>query len=115
MRPQLVEDVRDRQRKSWQERDASPAELGWIDDVLDPNVLTIGFARRVPTYKRLTLMLREPQRLKDALLHPERPVQLIVAGKSHPEDEQGKRLIQELVRFADENDVRHRIVFLPAY
>ncbi|HLS03784.1 MAG TPA: alpha-glucan family phosphorylase [Actinomycetales bacterium] len=115
MRGQLVADVRRRLRKSWQQRGASPAELGWIDDVLDPNVLTIGFARRVPTYKRLTLMLREPQRLKDALLHPERPVQLIVAGKSHPEDEQGKRLIQELVRFADENDVRHRIVFLPDY
>lgn len=115
MRSQLVDDVRDRLRKSWQERGASPAELGWIDEVLDPDVLTIGFARRVPTYKRLTLMLREPERLKAALLHPDHPVQLIVAGKSHPDDEQGKRLIQELVQFADDNDVRHRIVFLPDY
>src|SRR5690625_6491208 len=57
MRSQLVDDVRDRLRKSWQERGASPAELGWIDEVLDPDVLTIGFARRVPTYKRLTLKI----------------------------------------------------------
>src|SRR5690625_6038697 len=52
MRSQLVDDVRDRLCKSWQERGASPAEMGWIDEDLDPDVLTIGFARRVPTYKR---------------------------------------------------------------
>lgn len=115
MRGQLVADVRARLRRSWLERGASPAELAWTSEALDPDVLTIGFARRVPTYKRLTLMLREPERLKAALLHPEHPVQLIVAGKSHPEDEQGKQLIQQLVQFADENDVRHRIVFLPDY
>ncbi|HLR55198.1 MAG TPA: alpha-glucan family phosphorylase, partial [Actinomycetales bacterium] len=80
MRAQLVADVRARLRESWRERGASPAELGWIDEVLSPDVLTIGFARRVPTYKRLTLMLREPARLKAVLLHPEHPVQLIVAG-----------------------------------
>ena len=91
------------------------AELGWIDDVLDPDVLTIGFARRVPTYKRLTLMLRDPERLKRLLLHPERPVQLVIAGKSHPADDGGKKLIQEIVRFADDPEVRHRIVFLPNY
>ncbi len=61
-------------------------------------------------------MLRDPQRLKALLLHPERPVQLVVAGKAHPADDGGKRLIQELVRFADDpEDVRHRIVFLPNY
>ena len=102
-------------RSSWQKRGASDAELGWVDDVLDPDVLTIGFARRVPTYKRLTLMLRDPERLKRLLLHPERPVQLVIAGKSHPADETGKRLIQEMVRFADDPEVRHRIVFLPNY
>ena len=82
---------------------------------LDPDVLTIGFARRVPSYKRLTLMLRDPERLKRLLLHPERPVQLIIAGKSHPADDGGKKLIQEIVRFADDPEVRHRIVFLPNY
>ncbi|WGY03861.1 alpha-glucan family phosphorylase [Nocardioides sp. QY071] len=115
LRQRLVDDARRRLRKSWEKRGASPAELGWIDDALDPDVLTIGFARRVPSYKRLTLMLRDPARLKALLLHPERPVQLVVAGKAHPADDGGKRLIQELVRFADTEDVRHRIVFLPNY
>ena len=78
-------------------------------------MLTIGFARRVPSYKRLTLMLRDPDRLKKLLLHPERPVQLIIAGKAHPADDGGKKLIQEIVRFADDPEVRHRIVFLPNY
>lgn len=115
MREQLVRDARRRVRASWRERGATDAELGWVDDVLDPDVLTIGFARRVPTYKRLTLMLRDPQRLRSLLLDPERPVQIVIAGKSHPADEQGKRLIQQMVRFADDPEVRHRIVFLPNY
>ena len=87
----------------------------WVDEALDPDVLTIGFARRVPSYKRLTLMLRDPERLKRLLLHPERPVQLVIAGKAHPADDGGKKLIQEIVRFADDPEVRHRIVFLPNY
>ena len=97
------------------QRGASEAELGWVDGILDPDVLTIGFARRVPSYKRLTLMLRDPERLTALLLHPERPIQLVIAGKAHPADDGGKKLIQELVRFADEAGVRHRIVFLPNY
>jgi glycogen phosphorylase len=115
LRQRLVDDARARMRKSWQQRGASAAELKWIDSCLDPNVLTIGFARRVPSYKRLTLMLRDPARLKRLLLDPERPVQLVIAGKSHPADEGGKKLIQEMVRFADDPEVRHRIVFLPNY
>ena len=101
--------------KSWTKRVDAPAELTWIDSALDPDVLTIGFARRVPSYKRLTLMLRDPARLKALLLHPERPIQLVIAGKSHPADDGGKKLIQEMVRFADDPEVRHRIVFLPNY
>jgi glycogen phosphorylase len=115
MRERLVVEARRRLRESWIQRGATPAELGWIDGVLDPDVLTIGFARRVPSYKRLTLMLCDRERLKALLLHPELPVQLVIAGKAHPADDGGKRLIQELVRFADEADVRHRIVFLPDY
>ena len=115
MREQLVVEARRRLRSSWLKRGASRAELGWTDSVLDPDVLTIGFARRVPTYKRLTLMLRDPDRLKALLLHPTRPVQLIIAGKSHPADDKGKSLIQQMVRFADDPEVRHRIVFLPNY
>lgn len=115
LRSLLVEDVRRRLRRSWQERGASDAELGWIATAFDPNVLTIGFARRVPTYKRLTLMLRDPDRLERLLLDDERPIQLIVAGKSHPADDGGKALIQQVVRFADRPEVRHRIAFLPDY
>ncbi|MFJ5839770.1 alpha-glucan family phosphorylase [Streptomyces shenzhenensis] len=115
LREQLVVEVRERLRASWRQRGAGTAELGWIDGVLDPGVLTVGFARRVPSYKRLTLMLRDRDRLMDLLLHPERPVQIVVAGKAHPADDGGKRLVQELVRFADDPRVRHRIVFLPDY
>ncbi|MCP3816859.1 alpha-glucan family phosphorylase [Streptomyces sp. A3M-1-3] len=115
LREQLVYEVRDRLRASWRQRGAGSAELGWIDGVLDPDVLTIGFARRVPSYKRLTLMLRDKDRLMDLLLHPTRPVQIVVAGKAHPADDGGKRLVRELVRFADDPRVRHRIVFLPDY
>ncbi|PZF81623.1 alpha-glucan family phosphorylase [Jiangella anatolica] len=115
LRDRLVESARQRLRASWHGRGAGDAELGWIDDVLDPGVLTIGFARRVPSYKRLTLMLRDPGRLKALLLHPERPVQFVIAGKAHPADDGGKRMIQEMVRFADDPEIRHRIVFLPDY
>ena len=115
LRELLVEDVRARLRRSWLERGASDAELGWIATAFDPSVLTIGFARRVPTYKRLTLMLRDPDRLEKLLLDKKRPIQLIVAGKSHPADDDGKALIQQVVRFADRPKVRHRIAFLPDY
>ena len=115
LRSRLVDDVRRRLRRSWLERGASEAELGWTSTAFDPNVLTIGFARRVPTYKRLTLMLRDPERLEQLLLNEERPIQLIVAGKSHPADDGGKALIQQVVRFADRPEVRHRIAFLPDY
>ena len=115
LREQLVQDARSRVHNSWLQRGASNAELGWTDEILDPDVLTIGFARRVPTYKRLTLMLRDPARLKKLLLDPERPIQLVIAGKSHPADDTGKSLIQQMVKFADDPEVRHRIVFLPNY
>ena len=115
LRARLVADVRRRLRASMLHRGHTPAELAWVDSVLDPDVLTIGFARRVPSYKRLTLMLRDTERLRSLLLHPERPVQLVIAGKSHPADDGGKQLIQEIVRFADDPQVRHRIVFLPDY
>ncbi|MEV7178694.1 alpha-glucan family phosphorylase [Kitasatospora sp. NPDC093679] len=115
LRAQLVEEARRRLRTSWRQRGAGDAELGWTSGVLDPDVLTIGFARRVPSYKRLTLMLRDRARLRALLLDPQRPVQIVVAGKAHPADDGGKRLIQQLVAFADDPAVRHRIVFLPDY
>ncbi len=87
----------------------------WVSGVLDPDTITFGFARRVPSYKRLTLMLRDPERLKALLTDKHRPIQIVIAGKSHPADEGGKALIQQMVQFADDPAVRERIVFLPDY
>ena len=115
LRARLVEDVRRRIHRAWLERGAIDAELGWTATAFDPDVLTVGFARRVPTYKRLTLMLRDPDQLEALLLDEQRPIQLIVAGKSHPADDAGKGLIQQIVKFADRPEVRHRIAFLPDY
>jgi starch phosphorylase len=115
LRTRLVGQVRSRLRESWLARGATEAGLGWTDGVFDPDVLTIGFARRVPSYKRLTLMLSDRERLIRLLLDPERPVQLVIAGKSHPADDGGKSLIQQMVKFSDDPLVRHRIAFLPDY
>jgi glycogen phosphorylase len=115
LRARLVAETRRRLRASWRQRGASGAELTWIDDVLDEHVLTIGFARRVPSYKRLTLMLNDPAQLSQLLNDPSQPLQIVVAGKAHPADEGGKGLIQQMVRFTDSPDVRRRIVFLPDY
>jgi starch phosphorylase len=115
LRARLVGEIRRRIRESAKQRGMSEAELGWTSSAFDPDVLTIGFARRVPSYKRLTLMLRDPERLKALLLHPERPVQIVIAGKSHPADDGGKQLIAQMVKFADDPAVRHRITFLPDY
>ena len=115
LRQGLVDEVRRRLHESWLQRGASEAGLGWIEGVFDPDVLTIGFARRVPSYKRLTLMLRDPDRLMKILLDKDRPVQMVIAGKSHPADDGGKALVQQMVLFADDPAVRHRIVFLPDY
>ena len=115
LRQQLVTDARQRMAAAWAENNPGIGVPAWQQGLLDPEVLTIGFARRVPTYKRLTLMLHDPERLRALLTHPERPVQLVIAGKSHPADEQGKQLIQRLVEFSQSPDVRQRIVFLPNY
>jgi starch phosphorylase len=115
MRENLVHDARRRVTESWLQQNPSGIVPSWLGEVLDPGILTIGFARRVPTYKRLTLMLHDRERLRRILCDPQRPVQLVIAGKSHPADDEGKRLIQELVQFAAEPDVRGRLVFLPDY
>ncbi len=115
LREQLVADVRRRMQDAWIQQNPGLTPPPWYANLLDPNILTIGFARRVPTYKRLTLMLHDEDRLRAILTNPDRPVQLVVAGKSHPADDEGKRLIQRLVQFSDQPDVRERIVFLPNY
>ena len=115
MREQLVTDARRRVAAAIVKQKPGTLPPSWIGQMLDPNVLTIGFARRVPTYKRLTLMLHDQDRLRSLLLDPDRPVQIVIAGKSHPADDEGKRLIQQLVQFAQEPEVRERMVFLPDY
>ena len=115
LRQQLVEDARRRTSAAWSEENPGVGDPAWFSKLLDPNILTIGFARRVPTYKRLTLMLHDPERLRALLTHPTRPIQIVIAGKSHPADDEGKRLIQKLVEFSQGIDVRERIHFLPNY
>jgi glycogen phosphorylase len=115
LRERLVTEIRRRIRSSAVERGMSRPELGWTASAFDPDVLTIGFARRVPSYKRLTLMLRDPGRLRALLLDPDRPIQIVIAGKSHPADDGGKQLIAQMVKFSDDPEVRHRITFLPDY
>jgi starch phosphorylase len=83
--------------------------------LLDPEILTIGFARRFATYKRATLLLAQPDRLRDLLLDPARPVQFVFAGKAHPADQAGKDMIRDVELFARNLDVGHRFVFLPDY
>ncbi len=85
------------------------------EDVLDPDVLTIGFARRFATYKRSTLLLSQIDRLKALLLDSDRPVQFVFAGKAHPADEPGKSMIREIDRLAHSAEVGHRFVFIADY
>jgi glycogen phosphorylase len=112
MREDLISMARERLAASSANR-GIPAD--WVAKTLNPDVVTFGFARRVPSYKRLTLMLRDPARLKALLTDPERPIQIVIAGKAHPADEGGKALIQQMVQFADDPEVREHIVFLPDY
>ncbi len=84
-------------------------------NMFDHEALTIGFARRFATYKRATLLLRDPERLKALLTNEKYPVQLVFAGKAHPADEAGKDLIQQLIAFSRQPEVRNRIIFLENY
>jgi starch phosphorylase len=85
------------------------------DAMLDPKALTIGFARRFATYKRATLLLSQPERLRAMLLSADRPVQFVFAGKAHPQDQPGKDMIRDIELFARQLDVNHRFVFVPDY
>ena len=114
-RERLVIFVRERLRDARLAQGLSRSDVAWCDDVLDAKALTIGFARRFATYKRATLLLSQPERLKALLLSTDRPVQFVFAGKAHPADDLGKALIQRIQQFANELGVRHRFVFLEDY
>ncbi len=96
-------------------RKVSSGELRRAGEVLDPNALTIGFARRFATYKRATLLFRDVDRLRKILCDKERPVQVIIAGKAHPRDQPGKSLIREIVQLSRDPDLWKRIVFVEDY
>lgn len=114
-RGSLVRFVRRRLQHDIEQRAVNPTDFASLHGLLDPRVLTVGFARRFATYKRASLMISDPERLKRLLFHEERPVQIIISGKSHPRDDGGKRLIQDLVRFINEGGARTRMVFLEDY
>ncbi len=115
-RGRLIIWCRRKLRAQLEARGASAEEIRSAADALDPRALTIGFARRFATYKRGTLILHNKARLQKILSDPDRPVQFLIAGKSHPADGGGKDLIRQIVHFAREHGVhRHRIVFLENY
>ena len=114
-REALVRYVRRRLVRQYQEHGASADQIQHAKHALDPNALTLGFARRLTAYKRPTLLLQDRDRLIRLLSDPMKPVQLIVAGKAHPKDEEGKRLVQTLSQFASDPISRGRVVFLEDY
>ncbi|MBI5960433.1 MAG: alpha-glucan family phosphorylase [Chloroflexi bacterium] len=114
-RERLVSYARDKVRAQLESRGAPRAEIERAKEVLNPERLTIGFARRFATYKRATLLFRDKERMADILNNPTGPVQFIFAGKAHPHDHLGKELIKEIVKTAELPEFRNSIVFLENY
>ncbi|MCU1261978.1 MAG: alpha-glucan phosphorylase [Bryobacterales bacterium] len=111
----LIGFIRERQKASAQRRKVSGVELRYAGEVLDPNALTIGFARRFATYKRATLLFRDVARLKKILSDPDRPVQIVIAGKAHPKDQPGKSFIREIVQLSRDPELWKHVVFVEDY
>lgn len=114
-RADLVRHARQRLRLHLGQRGTEVDINEQVDQTLDPNVLTLGFARRFTAYKRPNLLLRDPERLIRLLTQAKRPVQIIVAGKAHPADNEGKHFIQEWVQFSARPEIRKHVVFLEDY
>ena len=114
-REHLVAFVRRHLRTSLTDRGMSSSDTAWTAEVLDPKALTVCFARRFATYKRGTLLLSQPDRLRALLTSTERPVQFVFAGKAHPADDQGKEIIRQIVAFSSDPAIRHRFVFVDDY
>jgi starch phosphorylase len=115
LKRRLVAYMRERARYQWQRGLVHPIQVIASGVLLDPYALTIGFARRFATYKRADLILRDPERLQAILCDRERPVQVIFAGKAHPADEPGKRLIQKVYQQVKKAEFGGRLVFLEDY
>ncbi len=114
-RERLVAFARQRLLAQLKRRGVPEAEIEAARDVLDSRALTIGFARRFATYKRATLFLKDPARLAAILNNPQRPVQIIFAGKAHPRDKEGKELIHEIASLIRQPEFRQRVVFIENY
>lgn len=114
-RRDLVDYVRRRHLRQEEARGAGEEELKEARHVLDPNVLTIGFARRATAYKRTDLLLSDPERLAGILQDKMRPVQLVMAAKAHPSDDEGKEMVRQMAAFAARSEVSGRAVFLSDY
>ncbi len=115
LKRKLVSFARERARAHWLTTSHHPVQIVVSGVLLDPNALTIGFARRFATYKRGSLVMRDPERLLQVVNDPQRPVQIIFAGKAHPMDEPGKLLIQQVYRTLKRAEYGGRIVFLEDY
>jgi starch phosphorylase len=111
----LIEYARERLSRQLAVSGASPEEVDGAKHLFDPNALTLGFARRFATYKRPNLLLHDPERLLHLLANPERPAQLIIAGKAHPADQAGLALIQDWIHFIRRPEVRPHVIFLSDY
>jgi starch phosphorylase len=114
-RERLVAFARRRLRAQLEQRGSRPSEIRRAEEVLDPEALTIGFARRFATYKRAALLFRDLERLASIMDNKDRPVQLIFAGKAHPRDNPGKELIRQIIHHARRVGFRNRIVFIEDY
>lgn len=114
-RERLVVFARNRLRHQLERRGAPPSEIARADEVLDPETLTIGFARRFATYKRGNLIFRNLERLISIISDKDRPVQFVFAGKAHPRDHGGKELIAEIIHTCRRPELRRRMVFIEDY
>ncbi len=114
-RERLVVETRRHLKEQFIKRGAPPSQIAEADELLNPEALTIGFARRFAPYKRATLLLRDEERLLKLLTNTDRPVQIVFAGKAHPRDNMGKELIKRIVQFARRSEIRNRIAFVENY
>jgi glycogen phosphorylase len=115
LKARLIDFVRSRLRQQRIRLGESPEQIRKVNELLNPEVLTIGFARRFATYKRGTLLFNQKERLLKIIQNTERPVQFIFAGKAHPKDEPGKRFIQDVYHFSREAELERSVVFVEDY
>lgn len=115
LKDRLVAFTRSQLKQARQDRGEDPGSIAAAEQLLDPKALTIGFARRFSSYKRGNLLLHNPERALQIFGNSQRPVQILFAGKAHPADEEGKRIIQRLIEWCRNSAVRHRIAFIENY